>query len=150
MLDHFVIEASFGWLGVTALCAQIQSMGIGMHNFSTQPLSLELYHFSRTVKWHGQSPHSGGNEVKPSNRAESEALPLAEAWMWYFFPYPFLNLDFFFTYFYISLWKFIKIYYFFQMRMWGESNPRPIIISQTTKPLDQQGMSCQTSDFNPW
>ena len=39
---------------------------------------------------------------------------------------------------------------FFQMRMWGESNPRPIIISQTTELLDQQGMSCQTSDFNPW
>ena len=47
----------------------------------------------------------------------------------------------------------LKIYQnllFFQMRMWGESTPRPIIISHTTEPLDQRGMSCQTSDFNPW
>ena len=29
----------------------------------------------------------------------------------YFFPYPFLNLEFFYLFFF-SLWKFIKIYYF--------------------------------------
>ena len=37
---------------------------------------------------------------------------------------------------------------------WGSNyiglNPRPIIMSQATKPLDQRGMSCQKSDFNPW
>ena len=40
----------------------------------------------------------------------------------FFSVYPFLDLEFF-TYFYISLWKFIKIYYFFK---WGcEENRTP-------------------------
>ena len=68
----------------------------------------------------------------------------------YFFPYPFLDLEFFYLVFCFSLWKFIKIYYFFKMRLRGESNPRPLVMSHTTKPLDQRGMSCQKADFNPW
>ena len=66
----------------------------------------------------------------------------------YFFLYPFLDLEFFFYFFFT-----LKIYQnllFFQMMLWGELNPRPIIITQTTKPLDQRGMSFQKSDFNPW
>ena len=66
-----------------------------------------------------------------------------------FFPYPFLDYRIFLLILYFTL-KINQNLLFFQMRMWGESNPRPIIISQTTEPLDQQGMSCQTSDFNPW
>ena len=66
-----------------------------------------------------------------------------------FFPYPSLNLEFFYLFF-LSLWIFIKIYYFLKMSLWGKLNPRPISMSQTTKPLDQRGMSCQKSHFNPW
>ena len=36
------------------------------------------------------------------------------------------------------------------MRQLQDSHPRPIIMSQATKPQDQQAMSCQKPDFNPW
>ena len=65
-----------------------------------------------------------------------------------FFSVPFLDFEFFYLFLYFTL-KIYQNLLFFQMRMCGISNPRPIIISQTTEPLDQRGMSCQTSDFNP-
>ena len=62
------------------------------------------------------------------------------------FSLPFLDL---FKLIFISTLKIYPNLLFFSMRLWGESNPRPIIMSQTTKPLDKRGMSCQKSDFNP-
>ena len=66
----------------------------------------------------------------------------------YFFSVSLFGLRIFFTFFFTL--KIHQNLLFFKMRLWGESNPKPLVMSQTTKPLDQRGMSCQKSDFNPW
>ena len=54
----------------------------------------------------------------------------------------FFDSDFFF----LTVWKSSKMIW--KMRQQWDSNPRPIVMSQATKPLDQQGMSCQKPSFN--
>ena len=115
----------------------------------TMIIANEWFRHTFVQNWHIPSwkPHSSTHRI--GNTSVVSGVTRAFPDVIFFFPYPFLDLEFFYLFLYFTL-KIYQNLLFFQMRMRGESNPRPIIISQTTEPLDQRGMSCQTSDFNPW